>query len=98
MINLLKNAFEACDSNNSEIDVKAYHQQQLQVIEVSDNGPGFANLDNVLTPFYTTKQHGSGIGLSLCAEIVRNHGGQLKVANNTNGGAKITMQWPNTPT
>lgn len=98
MINLLKNAFEACDSNNSEIVVKAYHQQQFQVIEVSDNGPGFANLDNVLTPFYTTKQHGSGIGLSLCAEIVRNHGGQLKVANNANGGAKIAMQWPNTPT
>jgi signal transduction histidine kinase len=97
MINLLKNAFEACDSNNSEIDVKAYHQQQLQVIEVSDNGPGFANLDNVLTPFYTTKQHGSGIGLSLCAEIIRNHGGQLKVTNNANGGANITMQWPNTP-
>ena len=94
MINLLKNAFEACETSKSEIEVKIYHQQQLQVIEVEDNGPGFANLDNVLTPFYTTKQHGSGIGLSLCAEIARNHGGQLQVANNARGGAKITMHWP----
>lgn len=96
MINLLKNAFEACALDKSEIEVKAYHQQQLQVIEVSDNGPGFANLDNVLTPFYTTKQHGSGIGLSLCAEIARNHGGQLQVTNDKKGGAKISMHWPNT--
>jgi len=96
MINLLKNAFEASELNKNEIDVKIYYQQQLQVIEVNDNGPGFANLDNVLTPFYTTKQHGSGIGLSLCAEIARNHGGQLQVANNINGGAKITMHWPMT--
>ncbi len=97
MINLLKNAFEACDESQSKIEVKAYNMQHLQVIEVSDNGPGFANLDNVLTPFYTTKQHGSGIGLSLCAEIARNHGGQLQVANNVDGGAKIIMRWPNIP-
>ncbi|MEW6983894.1 PAS domain-containing sensor histidine kinase [Colwelliaceae bacterium 6471] len=95
MINLLKNSFEARALDKSEIVVKAYHQQQLQVIEVSDNGPGFANLDNVLTPFYTTKQHGSGIGLSLCAEIARNHGGQLQVTNDKKGGAKISMHWPN---
>lgn len=94
MINLLKNAFEACESNRSKIEVKAYYQQQLQMIEINDNGPGFANLDNVLTPFYTTKQHGSGIGLSLCAEIARNHGGQLQVENNINSGAKIILQWP----
>ena len=59
-----------------------------------DNGPGFANLSNVLTPFYTTKKHGSGIGLSLCAEIIRNHGGRLTVANQDGLGARITMSWP----
>jgi len=46
-----------------------------------------------LTPFYTTKSHGSGIGLSLCAEITRNHGGEFILAN-TKHGAKITMSWP----
>ena len=68
-------------------------QQGKQIIEIIDNGPGFANLDNALTPFYTTKSHGSGIGLSLCAEITRNHGGDFTLEN-TGNGAKITMSWP----
>jgi len=109
LINLFKNAYEACDEGHCHLTLNIYHQQKMQVIEVIDNGPGFANLDNVLTPFYTTKTHGSGIGLSLCAEISRNHGGELSVANTTNTSesgditeqsqsktthAKIVMTWP----
>lgn len=93
MINLLKNAQEACD--NPVIKIKSYYQQDKQIIEVNDNGPGFANLNNVLTPFYTTKKDGSGIGLSLCSEIIRNHGGQLKVTNSDSEGAQVSMSWPN---
>jgi signal transduction histidine kinase len=78
--------------------INAYYQQDHQLIEIEDNGPGFANLDNVLTPFYTTKSEGSGIGLSLCAEIIKNHNGQLSVENRQNNsaivGAKILMNWP----
>lgn len=94
MINLLKNSQEACEQTVTKVSFKAYYHQQEQVLEMVDNGPGFANLSNVLTPFYTTKKHGSGIGLSLCAEIIRNHGGQLTVANQETLGAKITMSWP----
>lgn len=101
LINIFKNAQEACDEAPCKIDVSLYYrqensqgyQQTKQVIEINDNGPGFANLDNALTPFYTTKSHGSGIGLSLCAEITRNHGGEFILAN-TEHGAKITMSWP----
>lgn len=92
MINLIKNTQEACD--HPIIKIKSYYQQEHQIIEINDNGPGFANLDNVLTPFYTTKKDGSGIGLSICSEIIRNHGGQLKVTNITNEGAQIRMSWP----
>ena len=67
LINLFKNAQEACDKAQSEISVSCFYQQGKQCIELLDNGPGFANLENALTPFYTTKVHGSGIGLSLCA-------------------------------
>lgn len=93
-INLFKNAQEACTQDTCIIDVSIYYQNNEQVIEVTDNGPGFANLDNALTPFYTTKSQGSGIGLSLCAEITRNHGGELKLINLAKQGAKITMTWP----
>lgn len=94
MINILKNAKEACTTDTAIVHINAYHQHDTQIIEVTDNGPGFANLDNVMTPFYTTKQDGSGVGLALCAEIVRNHGGQFKVGNKPEGGAMITMSWP----
>ena len=88
MINLLKNSQEACEHTMTKVTFKAYYNQQEQVLELTDNGPGFANLNNVLTPFYTTKKHGSGIGLSLCAEIIRNHGGKLSVENQETHGGK----------
>ncbi len=94
LINLLKNAQEACIEKPCKVSITIYSVNNEQIIEVTDNGPGFANLDNVLTPFYTTKTHGSGIGLSLCAEISRNHQGQLSVSNISNSGAKISMMWP----
>jgi signal transduction histidine kinase len=98
IINLVKNAREANANFQSKIVIKAYYKQEQQIIEVEDNGPGFANFNNVLTPFYTTKPEGSGIGLSLCAEIIKNHSGQLHVDNihqlEKITGAKVSMQWP----
>lgn len=92
MINILKNA-QQCQAS-IEVTINVYYHNDLQIVEVNDTGPGFANLDNVLTPFYTTKNNGSGIGLALCVEIIHNHGGQFSVANNDAGGAKILMNWP----
>ena len=98
IINLVKNAQEANENPQTKIVIKAYYKQEQQIIEIEDNGPGFANLNNVLTPFYTTKPGGSGIGLSLCAEIIKNHFGQLSVENRENKsaivGASILMSWP----
>jgi signal transduction histidine kinase len=98
IINLVKNAQEANENPQTKIVIKAYYKQEQQIIEIEDNGPGFANFNNVLTPFYTTKPGGSGIGLSLCAEIIKNHFGQLRVENRENKsaivGASILMSWP----
>jgi two-component system nitrogen regulation sensor histidine kinase NtrY len=98
IINLVKNAQEANENPQTKIVIKAYYKQEQQIIEIEDNGPGFANFNNVLTPFYTTKPSGSGIGLSLCAEIIKNHFGQLRVENRENKsaivGASILMSWP----
>ena len=48
---------------------------------VIDNGPGISeeNLDEIFVPFFTTRQNGSGIGLSISRQIMRVHGGNLKV-------------------
>ena len=96
LINLLKNVHEAKSETADEaleVDISLYHEKNLQFLTVKDNGPGFANLANVLTPFYTTKSGGSGIGLALCAQIVRLHGGEL-IPKNGEKGAEIRITLP----
>ena len=95
LINLFKNAHDAA-TGPLALSVRLYQANDRQYLEVADNGDGFANLDNVLTPFYTTKSDGAGIGLALCAEIIRQHGGELTPSNPETGGAMIAMAWPMT--
>jgi len=65
-------------------------------IEVRDGGPGFSGtaLENALVPFYSTKVSGTGLGLTLCREIVEAHGGRLRIANRAGGGAVVTLWLP----
>ena len=57
------------------------------VIEITDNGAGIdADLiDQVFVPFYTTKREGSGIGLSLCRQIMTAHGGDIALESDESG-------------
>ncbi|WMO15417.1 sensor histidine kinase [Pseudoalteromonas piscicida] len=93
LINLVKNAIEA-SGENAKLTLHAYYQQQQAVIDVQDNGPGFANLDNMLIPFYSTKEGGQGIGLTFSRTIVELHDGQLSCHNTDSGGLiKITLPY-----
>jgi two-component system, NtrC family, nitrogen regulation sensor histidine kinase NtrY len=83
LINLVKNALEANESNPkgkiaivADIDPDSHSE-----ICVIDNGPGISeeNLDEIFVPFFTTRQNGSGIGLSISKQIMKAHGGNLKV-------------------
>ncbi len=83
MINLVKNALEANEDNqDGKILITAgYSSDHRPEICVVDNGPGITeeNLDEIFVPFFTTRQNGSGIGLSISKQIMRVHGGNLKV-------------------
>jgi signal transduction histidine kinase len=83
LINLVKNALEANENNpNGKIIIVAGTDINLHPeICVIDNGPGITeeNLDEIFVPFFTTRQNGSGIGLSISKQIMRVHGGYLKV-------------------
>jgi signal transduction histidine kinase len=65
-------------------------------IEVADRGTGLSagTLRDALLPFYSTKPSGSGLGLTLCREIVEAHGGRLSLANRSHGGALVTVWLP----
>ena len=83
LINLLKNALEANENNNSgKICITTSSGSSIHTeICVEDNGPGIPkeHLDKIFVPFFTTRQNGSGIGLSISKQIMRIHGGSLKV-------------------
>jgi nitrogen fixation/metabolism regulation signal transduction histidine kinase len=82
LINLIKNALEANESKaGGIIRIWSETKDNLHEIIVSDNGPGIdeSNIDKIFIPFFTTRQNGTGIGLSLSKQIIRAHGGTLKV-------------------
>ncbi len=80
MINLIKNAIEA-STPPVKIALSIHQQGRVNCITVDDNGQGLANPDNIFVPFYTTKQHGQGIGLSFCRNVIEQHHGSLSLAN-----------------
>ncbi len=95
LINLLKNARES-GSSPEDIELAVAAAPHGFTIEVRDRGPGFtaAALEHALLPFYSTKLSGTGLGLTLCREIVEAHGGRLRLANRPGGGAVVTLWLP----
>ena len=100
LLNLLKNAVEACaESSSPEVRVEAFRRDGIPVITISDNGSGIVPeaLDKVFVPFFTTKPGGSGIGLSVCRQIMNRHGGNITVTSEEEKGTVFTMLFPGTP-
>lgn len=81
LLNLVKNALHACENKEKGvISLKAkYNKRERATIQVTDNGQGILSdvLDKIFIPFFTTKQRGSGIGLSLSKQIMRLHNGSI---------------------
>jgi two-component system, NtrC family, nitrogen regulation sensor histidine kinase NtrY len=94
MINLLKNAREAGSAALDTV-VAVHPSRGGWTVEVRDHGSGMSPevLTNALLPFYSTKPSGSGLGLTLCREIVEAHGGTLEVGNRTDGQAGAVVRF-----
>lgn len=101
LINLSKNAVEASAGRPfPEVRIEAFRREGRPVITVSDNGNGIVPeaLDKIFVPFFTTKQGGSGIGLTICRQIINKHGGNITVASEMERGTVFTIQFPPTRT
>jgi len=108
--NLLINAAEAAGENGTvEVDIErvpapagASDQDawgefdELVVVRIGDDGPGIPDdvKERIFHPFFTTKQHGSGVGLSTVKKIVDSHGGLIDVDRSSLGGARFTVRLP----
>jgi two-component system nitrogen regulation sensor histidine kinase NtrY len=98
VINLLKNAIQAFDeqTTNRVIELKAsLNEKSRPVISVKDNGTGIdpEAMEKIFIPFFTTKKTGSGIGLSLSRQIMRQHQGTLTVKSTVGKGTEFFMRF-----
>jgi signal transduction histidine kinase len=95
-INVIKNSMEAFDKNRkgNQISINAAKNPDGRIVlTVQDNGPGMDadTVEKIFVPFFTTKESGSGIGLSLSRQIIRIHNGNI-VCDSTPGlGTTVTM-------
>ncbi len=103
LLNKLKKIHERAEFQLASLNVKAPLAGVLQampleasqvVIYILDNGSGIQNLENVFVPLFTTKAQGTGIGLSLCKQIIEGHQGQLNLSNRAEGGCQVEIILP----
>jgi len=95
LINLVKNSVEALRlSEDPEIELSCYREGEKQVcLSVRDNGEGIGKdkLEQVFVPFFTTRKEGSGIGLSLCKQIIRSHNGKTHIESTPGEGTRVVI-------
>ena len=95
-MNLILNAIEAMKDAGGELTVKSeLHDGRLQ-FSVSDTGVGLPRekMDQIFSAFFTTKPHGSGMGLAISRSIVESHGGRLWASTNHGRGATFLFTLP----
>ena len=99
LINLILNSVEACkEIKKPKIVLSAKKNMDgSSVISIVDNGKGIPEeiIDDIFIPFFSTKKNGSGIGLSLCKQIVMLHNGKIQVKSAIEKGTKISLVFLN---
>jgi nitrogen fixation/metabolism regulation signal transduction histidine kinase len=97
VINLIMNSMHALeDTPIKKIELKGYRSGNQSVIEVTDTGKGIPSkeLREIFIPFFTTRENGSGIGLSLSKQIMSSHGGTIRVTSEEGNGAAFYLYFP----
>ncbi len=95
LLNLLLNAIQSM-SKPGWIRVHLEHEYDTVLIRVSDEGKGIApeHISNIFRPFFTTKGHGTGLGLSLAKRMVEAHGGKIDVTSELGKGTEFVITLP----
>ena len=95
--NIIRNAFEATGTSG-KIEIRtAYHaRQNTIVLEVSDNGTGISvdELEKIFDMFYSTKNKGRGLGLTITRNIIENHGGKITIDTTQGVGSSVKIYFP----
>jgi len=97
--NLLTNALQALEQvppRERSLSVRLRAEPGHGALTVDDSGPGIAPelLPRIFEPFFSTREHGLGLGLSLCESLAAGMGGQLRVQPRASRGAAFTLRLP----
>ncbi|MFC2132329.1 PAS domain-containing sensor histidine kinase [Bacteroidota bacterium] len=97
LLNLIKNSIQALENTKDKIIIlrSFYSKDNKCIIEVEDKGCGIPEnkIDQIFIPFYTTRENGSGIGLSLSRQIMLLHGGSISVKSEEEKGSIFTLRF-----
>ena len=96
LINLVKNAMEAVkDQTSRDIVLSARRERNELILSVEDTGSGIPQdqMESIFVPFFSTRESGTGIGLSFSQHIMRMHGGQIRVSSTPNKGSLFHLHF-----
>jgi signal transduction histidine kinase len=93
--NILMNAVESMP-DGGDLTVKIATVNESIKIDMIDTGNGMSEeaLQNIFVPFYTTKSHGTGLGIAVSLEIMENHGGNINVESELGKGTTVSLSLP----
>jgi nitrogen fixation/metabolism regulation signal transduction histidine kinase len=94
LINLVKNALEALtETHEPSVILESFATGDRHIIQVKDNGRGIPPdiMENIFIPFFTTKEGGSGIGLTFARQVMKLHHGNIRVSSESGKGTTVTL-------
>jgi two-component system, NtrC family, sensor kinase len=98
LINIIINSIDAMDGKKGEINISAETKENKVFLSIKDQGNGITgdSINKIFDPFYTTKAagKGTGLGLYIAYEIIKNHGGEMKFRSSSEEGTEMTIILP----
>ena len=100
-INLIKNSEDSISEKKEKnkeykgkITLEITDNREYIVIQLLDNGIGIDDTSKIMTPYFTTKKNGTGLGLPIVSKIINEHSGDINISNQTNSGAMVRITLP----
>lgn len=95
LINLVRNAYDAM-TDAGTVTIRLKHEEDKALIVIEDTGKGIpaSHMDKIFNPFFTTKETGTGLGLSVCHQIMHDHNGTIEVNSMEGVGTRVLLRLP----
>lgn len=96
LLNLLKNSIQAIDKKDGTLEINTYIDEDMVRLDVSDNGCGMSDVQKsrIFEPYFTTKETGTGLGLTLLYKIMKEHEGDVFVSSQEGEGSTFSLLFP----